>query len=58
MKNAKSNSETLNKCNIKTVQYLIVQYYNSAMLNSVTIFIAVTNSAIPTSEIWKSWTLK
>ena len=41
----KSNSKTLNQCNItwcniKTVQHLIVQYYNSTILNGVTITIA------------------
>ena len=50
-KNAKWNSETLNQCNIKTVQHLIVQYYNSTILNSATITIVIATSATATSTI-------
>ena len=40
------------------MQHLIVQYYNSAILNSTTITIVITTSATVTSAIWKSRTLK
>ena len=45
------NSETLNQCNIKTIQHLIVQYYNSTILNSATITIVIATSATATSTI-------
>ena len=51
LKNAISNSETLNQCNIGKVQHLIVKYYNGTILNSATITIAVTTSATATSGI-------
>ena len=56
MKNAISNSEILNQCNIKfcnikTTQHLIVQYYNSSILNRATIAFAITTSATATSAI-------
>ena len=50
------NSETLNQCNIKqwnvkTVQHLIVQYYNSTILNIASITKAITTIATATSAI-------
>ena len=52
MKNAISNSETLNQCNIKTImQHLIVQYYNSTILNSATKTFVITTSITATSTI-------
>ena len=58
MKNAISNSKTLNQCNIEKVQHLIVKYYDGTILNSATMTIAITTSATATSTIWKSRTLK
>ena len=58
LKNAISNSEILNQCNIEAMQCLIVQYYNSTILNSATVTIAITNSATATSIIRKIRTLK
>ena len=40
------------------MQHLIEQYYNSTILNSATIAIAITNSTKATSAIWKIRTLK
>ena len=40
------------------MQYLIVQYYNSTILNSATITIAITNIATASSAIWNIRTLK
>ena len=54
LKNAVSNSKTLNQCNIEKVQLLIVKYYNGTILNSATKTIAMTTSATVTSAIWKS----
>ena len=51
LENAISNSETLNQCNIEAMQCLIVQYYNSTILNSATVTIAITNSATATSIV-------
>ena len=56
LKDAISNSKTLNQwnikyCNIEKVQHLIIKYYNGAILISVTITIAITTSATVTSAI-------
>ena len=56
MKNAISNSETLNQCNIKwsnikTMQQLIVQYHNRTISNSATSNLAITASTAATSAI-------
>ena len=51
MKNAISNSKTLNQCNIEKVQHLIVKYYDGTILNSATMTIAITTSATATSTI-------
>ena len=40
------------------MQHLIAQYYNSTILNSATITIAITTSTTVSSAIWKSKTLK
>ena len=58
LKDAISNSKTLNQCNIEKVQHLIVKYYDGTILNSAKITIAITTSATATSAIWKSRTLK
>ena len=58
MKNAISNSKTLNQCNIEKVQHLIVKYYDGTILDSATISIAITTNATATSAIEKSRTLK
>ena len=51
-----SNSATLHraaliKCNIKTVQHLLVQYYNSKILKSATVTIATTTNTTETGAI-------
>ena len=42
----------------ETVQHLIVQYYNSAILNSATITITITTNATAASAIWKNRIIK
>ena len=54
LKNAISNSKTLNQpnvkqCNIEKVQHLVVKHYNATILNSETITIAITTSATAAS---------
>ena len=54
LKNAISNSKTLNQpnvkqCNIEKVQHLVVKHYNGTILNSETITIAITTSATAAS---------
>ena len=54
LKNAISNSKTLNQpnvkqCNIEKVQHLVVKDYNGTILNSETITIAITTSATAAS---------
>ena len=56
LKNAISNSKTLNQCNIKQyniekVQHLIIKYYNGTILNSAIITIEITTSATATTAI-------
>ena len=48
---ATSHRATLIKCNIKTVQHLLVQYYNIKILNSATVTIATTTSTTDTGAI-------
>ena len=40
----KYHSETLNQRNTKIVQHVVVQYYNSTIVNSATITIAIATS--------------
>ena len=56
LKNAISNSKTLNQCNIKQyniekVQHLIIKYCNGTILNSAIITIEITTSATATTAI-------
>ena len=40
------------------MQHLIVQYYNSTILNTTTITFAITTSTTAASAIWKCRTVK